>query len=97
MLNLRNPRDVGLVIRDRRRKQHLTQAQLADRIGVGRQWLVAVERGKPGAEIGLVMRTLAALGLSLAIEDRETLPGSEPALPDTDIDSIIDGTRTPRP
>ena len=64
-MRIRTPLDLGLIIRDRRRKLGLTQISLAEKAAVGRQWLVAVEQGKPRAEIGLVLRTLAALDIEL--------------------------------
>ena len=64
-MRIRTPLDLGLIIRDRRRKLGLTQNALAEKAAVGRQWLVAVEQGKARAEIGLVLRTLAALDVEL--------------------------------
>ena len=63
--------DIGLVIRERRRELHLDQRGLAERIGVSRQWVVAVEKGKPRAEIGLILRTLRALDLHVVIDTGE--------------------------
>jgi DNA-binding XRE family transcriptional regulator len=40
-----------------------TQAQLADNVGVTRAWVIAIEQGKSRAEIALVLRTFATLGL----------------------------------
>jgi HTH-type transcriptional regulator/antitoxin HipB len=57
--------DLGLLIRDRRKRLGLDQRTLAERVGVSRQWIVAVEKGKASAEVGLVMRTLRALDLEL--------------------------------
>ena len=62
---LRTPLDLGSAIRDRRQKLNLDQDSLARLIGVSRKWIVEVEKGKPRAEIGLVLRTLEALGLKL--------------------------------
>lgn len=59
------PADLGAVIRARRRSMRLTQAELAERSGVGRQWLVAVERGHSRAELGKVNAVLDATGLML--------------------------------
>ena len=64
-MQIRTPLDLGLVIRDRRRKLKLSQTELARKAGVGRQWVVAIERGKTRAELGLVLRTLAALDLGI--------------------------------
>lgn len=44
-----NESDFGNIVRDRRRKLGLTQAQLAERIGTSRQWVVGFERGRAGA------------------------------------------------
>jgi HTH-type transcriptional regulator / antitoxin HipB len=60
--------DLGLVLRERRRQLGLTQQALADRVGVSRPWIVQVEGGKPGAELGLVLRTARELGLHLRLE-----------------------------
>lgn len=62
---IRTPADVGAVIRDRRRELDLDQATLAKRIGVSRQWLIAVERGRSRAALGLVLRAIDALGIRL--------------------------------
>jgi y4mF family transcriptional regulator len=67
-VNIRTPLDLGLIIRQQRRQLGLNQTDLASRVGVGRQWIVAVERGKAGAELGLVLRTLAALDLTLTVD-----------------------------
>jgi y4mF family transcriptional regulator len=64
-MRARSPKDIGLIIRDRRRGLGLDQATLAKRIGVSRQWVVEIERGKPRAEVGLVLRALGALGIRL--------------------------------
>jgi HTH-type transcriptional regulator/antitoxin HipB len=65
---LRTPRDVGLAIRERRRSLGLDQRTLARRVGVGRQWIVEAEKGKRRAELGLILRTLEALGLTVRAE-----------------------------
>lgn len=64
---IRTPTDLGAAIRDRRRRLGLDQEELADKVGVRRQWIIAIEKGKPRAEIGLVLRALQALDLRLSI------------------------------
>jgi HTH-type transcriptional regulator / antitoxin HipB len=66
---LRTPADVGALIKDRRRSLGLDQADLAERIGVARLWVNQVERGKPGASMGLVLRALSTLSLELFVDD----------------------------
>jgi HTH-type transcriptional regulator/antitoxin HipB len=65
-LRLRTPTDLGALIRDRRRALGLDQRALAARAQVSRQWILSVERGKPGASVGLILRTLDALGVVLS-------------------------------
>jgi HTH-type transcriptional regulator / antitoxin HipB len=64
-MRIRTARDLGALIRDHRTTLGWSQQDLADRCGASKRWIVAVEAGKPGAEIGLVLRALAALNLEL--------------------------------
>jgi y4mF family transcriptional regulator len=68
-MRLRTPADFGAAIRDRRLRARLTQAALARKIGVGRQWIVEVEKGKPGAPLSLILRTLDALNIALQTDE----------------------------
>ena len=70
---------LGQVIRDGRARSRLTQQALAERAGVSRAWLARVESGHRKAEIEYLMRTLAALDLSLAVVPR-TPPDVDPEL-----------------
>jgi len=60
-------------------------------VEVSRQWSIEIEKGKPRAEIGLVLRTLAALDLTLSV-DPETVASTleTDAVPSIDIDAILD-------
>jgi HTH-type transcriptional regulator / antitoxin HipB len=58
-------RDLGLYVRQRRHDLGLTQSDLADAAGVSRRWLLGLESGKETTQVGLVFRTLDALGLVL--------------------------------
>lgn len=81
--------DLGRAIRARRTALGLDQGALARLAGVSRQWIVEVERGKPRAEVGLLLRTLQALRLDLALKPApaavtpQVAPSSEPARPVT--------------
>ena len=93
-----NALDLGLIIRQQRRHLGLNQTDLASRAGVGRQWIVAIEHGKARAELGLVLRTLAALDLTLAVNgsgNAATRKGSSVA--PIDIDAIVDSAKGRRP
>lgn len=57
--------DFAVLMRSRRRELKLSQAQLAEQIGVSRQWVIDIEKGKPRAELALVLSVLEALGIQL--------------------------------
>lgn len=84
-----SPTELGALIRDRRKELGLDQAALAAKVGVSRLWVNEIEQGKPRAAVGLVLRTLAALGLGLdattgaatpAAPAQTPPPGDRPAL-----------------
>ena len=77
-MQLGTPRDVGSALRHRRRGLKLDQHQLAKQIGVSRKWLIDVEKGKPGAEVGLILRAFTALGLRLMLDDTSTGAAAAP-------------------
>jgi HTH-type transcriptional regulator / antitoxin HipB len=94
-MRIRTPADLGALIRDRRIKLTLDQRSLAQKVGVSRQWIVEVEKGKPRAEIGLLLRTIDALGIQLITE--EDGPGKKrQTAPAVDIDSIVAAARGER-
>lgn len=94
-MNVHAPADLGLLIREERRRQGLDQKTLAVRVGVSRQWIIEVEKGKPGAPIGLVLRTLRVLGVTLRAGDTAG-PGST-AGSGVDLDAIVERARAVRP
>ena len=77
-------RDLGEAIRRRRRDLAWSQAELAERAGVGRPWISEVEGGKRTAEIGRVIAVMEALGASVWIRDRS------PAVDQIDLDELFD-------
>jgi HTH-type transcriptional regulator/antitoxin HipB len=87
--------DIGALIRDRRTRLGLKQQDLADKVGVSRQWLIEVEKGKPRAELSLVLRTIADLGISLMTGDIPK-PEDRKRSPKIDIDQIVDAAREKR-
>lgn len=63
-------RELGHLVRERRRQRNLSQRKLAEAIGVSRHWVMALERGNAGAELGLVLKTLSVLGLRVDVQSR---------------------------
>jgi len=68
---IRTTNDIGHLVRDQRKRQGLTQAELATRVGVSRKWIIELESGKRTAELVLVLRTLNALRVDLDAQPRE--------------------------
>jgi HTH-type transcriptional regulator/antitoxin HipB len=101
MPQVRTPAEIGALIRDRRRILKLDQADLARMTGVSRLWVNQVERGKPGASLGLILRALDALGVTLIAETTDRIAaksaGAAPVIT-ADIDAIVaDARRADRP
>ena len=92
-MRIRTPADLGALIRDRRIKLGLDQRSLAQKVGVSRQWIVEIEKGKPRAEIGLLLRTINVLGIPLGTE-KETSRKKDGST--VDIDSIVATAREKR-
>jgi y4mF family transcriptional regulator len=62
---VRTTREIGLLVRDRRRETGLTQAQLAEHVGASREWVRLLESGRPRLDLGLTLRALSAVGILL--------------------------------
>ncbi|MBV9428243.1 MAG: helix-turn-helix transcriptional regulator [Bradyrhizobiaceae bacterium] len=62
-----DPLALGRSLRETRRALGLTQPKLALSAGVGVRFLVDIEKGKPTAQIGKIMRVLAALGIEMQL------------------------------
>jgi HTH-type transcriptional regulator/antitoxin HipB len=69
---IRNAKEIGALVRENRVKLKLSQAQLAERAGVSRLWIVHLEKGKSTAQLDLVLRTLDILGLSVDLSAKTT-------------------------
>jgi HTH-type transcriptional regulator/antitoxin HipB len=60
---VRTARDLGAAVRDARLQKGWTQAELAKRMGVSRQWVISLEQGKASAQLGTALRAVAILGM----------------------------------
>lgn len=91
-MDIQNAKELGAVVRKLRLERGLTQAGLAQKAGVGREWIIHLEKGRNTLELGLALRTLKALSVILRVEPeppggtgidldrflKDTHPGSEP-------------------
>ncbi len=62
--------EIGRAVRAARKAQGLTQREFADISGVGVRFLSELERGKPTAEVGLVLEVLADAGYDIVLQKR---------------------------
>lgn len=93
-MRIRTATDLGAFIRERRTQLGMDQRELAEKAGTSRKWVIEVEQGKPGAEIGLILRTLKTLNVALdiATEDRQLkTSGVQPRTPD--INKILESMK----
>lgn len=71
-MQIRTPRELAMRLKETRLEQGLSQAELADRIGVSRRWVSQLESGKKTLEVGLVLRAITALGLECDVRPRDS-------------------------
>ncbi|MHB1500486.1 MAG: helix-turn-helix domain-containing protein [Candidatus Dormibacteria bacterium] len=83
--SIRTSRELGLLLRERRRELGRTQAQVAAQIGASRQWLVGVEAGAGRSELGLILRLVRALDLTLRLEEASPTPPGP-----INLDAVVD-------
>lgn len=61
---------LGQLIRAERKRQNLTQEQLAGVAGVGVRFVRELEAGKESCRLGLALAVLQTLGLTVSINNR---------------------------
>jgi HTH-type transcriptional regulator / antitoxin HipB len=66
----RSARDLGAFVRRARRARGLTQAQLADELGISRQYLSELENGVENLYVTRLFEVLDELGASMQLQDR---------------------------
>jgi HTH-type transcriptional regulator/antitoxin HipB len=91
---VRAARDLGLLVREARRARRWTQVTLAQRAGVSREWVVALEKGGGGAEMGRVLRTLHVLGLAVDIAEPQP-PSAEVRRSAAELEAVLAHSRSP--
>lgn len=62
---IKDTADIGKAIHTSRKNSGLTQDQLAIANGLGRRFIIDIERGKETCEIGKVLRVLQSCGIHL--------------------------------
>lgn len=72
-MNIQTAADLGRVIRERRKAQGLSIAELAMLVPCSPRLLSELERGKRGVSIGMTLQLLTLLGLVVDIRGREVV------------------------
>lgn len=62
--------DIGAVIRAERKRQGLTQTELADLCGVSLSFVSNLENGKPTTELAKTLNVISTLGLDIVLLKR---------------------------
>lgn len=60
---------LGVILRDERKKRHMTQAQLAEKVGTNKTYISRIEKGLIEPGFNLVVRMLGAMGRRIEIVD----------------------------
>ena len=68
-MQIKTVEDIGKLIKETRKKQNLTQVQLAKLTNVGTRFLSDLENGKPTCEVGKILKVLSNLGIKLEVKD----------------------------
>lgn len=78
-LLLVSPGNMGVVLRDMRKQQGLTQAELGRRVGLDQKKVSLLENGNPNCRLDSLFRLLSALGAGLVVQPKIELtpPGTD--------------------
>jgi y4mF family transcriptional regulator len=70
MTKITNAKEIGQLVRKRRKEAGLTLKDAAGMAGVGVRFLSELERGKPTLQLGLAIEVLQLFGLELHVYPR---------------------------
>lgn len=84
-MNIHTTKELSALVRSSRKAKQWTQAELAEKVGVKPLWISQFENGKDTAQIGLVLRTLRAVGVSL-----QTSTPAPPNESTVDLDDLLE-------
>ena len=70
MTKVSNAKELGALVRQRRKQAGLTLKDAAGMAGVGIRFLSELERGKPTLQLGLAIEVLQLFGLELHVRAR---------------------------
>ena len=70
MQTIPDTKGLGVLIRQERRAQKLTQEQLAGLTGVGVRFVRELEAGKESCQVGRALQVASSLGLVITVRSR---------------------------
>jgi len=68
-IEIKNSKNIGKLFRELRKKQKLTQEQIAGLSNLGNRFIVELEAGKPTLQIDKTLHALRTLGLKVYLEN----------------------------
>lgn len=69
---VRQAQELGMLIQQTRKRQQLTQRDVAGLAGAGSRFMVELEQGKPTVQLQKALDVLALLGLEVVIRKKGT-------------------------
>lgn len=96
-MRARTTRDLGALVRSTRRAKHMTQAELASRVGVSRDWVVRMEAGNPRVEAQKVLDVLSVLDLRLDVDEEEKTYYLQAKAGQTPVEKSVPSSSKPDP
>ena len=68
-MRIKTTKEIAFLIKTERKRQNLTQTELAGLCNVGSRFIVDTEAGKETCQIGKVLKVLDILGINLHTEE----------------------------
>lgn len=66
---IKSVKDLGILVKETRKKQNLTQVELAQLSNLGTRFISDLENGKPTCEIEKVLKVVSNLGIKLEVNN----------------------------
>lgn len=68
-MKIKTAQDIAILIKTERKKQNLTQTELAGLCNVGLRFIVDIEKAKETCQISKVLKVLDVLGININLEE----------------------------
>ena len=69
-LQIKTAKEFGAAVREARKREHLTQRELALSVGTGERFIVDLESGKETVHLGKALHVAVSLGLKVELTGR---------------------------